>query len=236
MQFSKLYAPSLKELFVQELQGKILSGELEIGTRLPSERELAEQLQVSRAVVNGGMVELARQGFLEVRPRQGTYIADYRRNGNIDTLVAIMNYNGGILRKGEIRSILELRMGLEHITARRAIEFASDADIASLKQYLDALRTEPMPTPKQAAEIAFDFHHEMTLIGGNHMLPLIYSSFKKPVVSLWERFCQHYGVDMLYHNMNQLYDTIRRRDQVAADAWIDEYLNKSIRGSLQIYE
>ncbi len=236
MQFSKLYAPSLKELFVQELQGKILSGELEIGTRLPSERELAEQLQVSRAVVNGGMVELARQGFLEVRPRQGTYVADYRRNGNIDTLIAIMNYNGGILRKGEIRSILELRMGLEHIAARRAIEFASDEDIFSLKQHVDTLAREPMPTPIQAAEVAFQFHHELAIIGGNHILPLIYSSFKKPVISLWQRFCQHYGVEMLHLNMSHLWDTLRRRDQAAADAWIDEYLNKSIRGNLQIYE
>ena len=72
MQFSKLYAPSLKDLFVAQLQEKILSGELAVGTRLPSEREIAEQMQVSRAVVNNGMAQLSRQGFLEVRPRQGT--------------------------------------------------------------------------------------------------------------------------------------------------------------------
>ena len=35
------------------------------------ERELARQMQVSRAVVNGGLAELAAQGFVEIRPRQG---------------------------------------------------------------------------------------------------------------------------------------------------------------------
>ena len=38
-------------------------------------------MQVSRAVVNGGLAELAQQGFLEVRPRQGTSWRDYRRKG-----------------------------------------------------------------------------------------------------------------------------------------------------------
>ena len=60
MEFAKLSAPSLKDLFVQQLQGMILSDELPMGTQLPPERELAQQMQVSRAVVNGG---LAAQKF-----------------------------------------------------------------------------------------------------------------------------------------------------------------------------
>ena len=72
MEFERLYAPSLKELFVQQLQDRILSGDLPMGTKLPPERELCQQMRVSRAVVNSGVTELARQGFLEIRPRQGT--------------------------------------------------------------------------------------------------------------------------------------------------------------------
>ena len=51
MEFKKLNAPSLKELFVNELQNMILSGKLEIGSKLPPERELAESMKVSRAVI-----------------------------------------------------------------------------------------------------------------------------------------------------------------------------------------
>ena len=126
MEFAKLSAPSLKDLFVQQLQGMILSDELPMGTQLPPERELAQQMQVSRAVVNGGLAELAQQGFLEVRPRQGTFVADYRRKGNLSTLIAIMEYQGGVLGKDEIRSILEVRRALEHLAAQRAIRYASD--------------------------------------------------------------------------------------------------------------
>lgn len=234
MEFERLYAPSLKELFIQQLQGRILSGELPMGERLPSERELCEQMRVSRAVVNGGITELARQGFLEVRPRQGTYVADYRRNGNMDTLLALLRYNGGVLGKEEIRSILEVRQGLEHMTVSRAIDYATDEGLAQLGRYLDALAAGP--SPSQAAEIAFAFQHEMTILGGNQILPLIYSSFKVPCTALWIRFCRKYGVSALYNNMEKLYRAILCRDKKGAAAWIDEYLGESISGSRQIYE
>ena len=58
MEFSKITAPSLKDLFVQQLEEKILSGELPVGSKIPPERELAEKMRVSRAVVNGGINEL----------------------------------------------------------------------------------------------------------------------------------------------------------------------------------
>ena len=94
--FQKLTAPTLKQLFVQELEGMILSGELAIGQKLPSERELAQKMQISRSVVNDGIAEMARRGFLEISPRQGTVVADFHRNGTLDILVSIMSYNGKV--------------------------------------------------------------------------------------------------------------------------------------------
>ena len=61
----------------------ILSGRLMVGEKLPPERELAESMQVSRAVVNSGITELARKGFLIIKPRVGTFVADYRRQDDM---------------------------------------------------------------------------------------------------------------------------------------------------------
>ena len=105
MEFQKISSPSLRELFVEQVQHMILSGKLKIGEKLPPERQLAEMMQVSRAVVNGGISDLEKMGFLVVKPRSGTYVADYRRKGTIETLLSIMKYNGGTLRNDEIRSI-----------------------------------------------------------------------------------------------------------------------------------
>lgn len=234
MEFEQLYAPSLKELFIQKLQGMILSGELSMGQKLPSERELCQQMGVSRAVVNGGISELARQGFLEVLPRQGTIVADYRRNGNMETLMAVMDYNGGMLGKEEIRSILEVRWGLEQMTLHRVIDNATNAELENLGRFVDALGEHP--TPAQAAEIAFRFHHEMTLVGGNHILPLIYTSFKVPCIALWVRFCKKYSVEALHSNVEELYRHLLNRDKEGARNWSNLYLAEAIRGSQQIYD
>ena len=236
MEFERLYAPSLKELFIQQLQGRILSGDLPQGTRLPPERELGEQMHVSRAVVNSGIAELARQGFLEVRPRQGTYVADYRRNGNMDTLLAIMHYNGGVLGREEIRSILEVRWGLERMAVARAIENAPDEALEALGAYVNQLGALPPPSPAQAAELAFQFHHEMTLTGGNTILPLIYLSFKVPCIALWARFCHKFGVSTLHRNVQELYRHILNRDRAGAERWVDAYLGQAVSGDQQIYE
>ena len=162
MEFEKLSAPSLKDLFVKQIQGMILSGELAQGTALPPERELARQMQVSRAVVNGGLAELAAQGFVEIRPRQGTFVADYRRNGNLSTLIAIMEYNGGTLGREEIRSILEVRRALEQLAVGLILRNATDEDIERLGDLVAHIAGAQ--TPQQAAERAFEFQHELALI------------------------------------------------------------------------
>ena len=234
MEFEKLVSPSLKDLFITHIEAMILSGELPVGQQLPPERQLAQSMGVSRAVVNSGVAELERRGFLEVRPRVGIFVTDYRRAGTLDTLKSIMTYNRGRLRNEEIRSILEVRWGLEQMTLHRVIDNASDEQLEMLGTFVD--RLDENPTPAQAAEIAFRFHHEMTLMGGNHILPLIYTSFKVPCISLWIRFCKKYGVAALHSNVEELYRHLLNRDKEGARRWSNVYLAEAINGTQQIYE
>ena len=55
MEFEKLVSPSLKDLFINHIEAMILSGELQVGQQLPPERQLAQSMGVSRAVVNSGI-------------------------------------------------------------------------------------------------------------------------------------------------------------------------------------
>lgn len=233
MEFSKLNAPSLKELFIQELETMILSGRLMVGEKLPPERELAESMQVSRAVVNSGITELARKGFLIIKPRVGTFVADYRRDVTMDTLMSIMNYNGGILREAEVRSILELRIALDSLAIQLWLPEAKDEEIHLLRSYVEALKTAK--TTSEAAEFAFRFQHELAFLSGNTLIPLIFTSFKVPVISLWERFCRMYGIEQLYSNSDTLCNYFEARDVDKATEWISSFLNESIDGKYTIY-
>ena len=94
MGFQQIQAPTLRELFVDQVIGMIFSGELRVGDRLPSERELSEQMHISRSMVHTGLEDLERMGFVRMEPRRGNYIEDYARHGNFETLMALGKYGG----------------------------------------------------------------------------------------------------------------------------------------------
>lgn len=235
MEFKKLNAPTLKELFVSELETRILSGQLKEGEKLPSERELAERMQVSRAVVNAGIAELARKGFLIVKPRSGVTVADYRREGTVETLLSIMKYNGGQLGRTEVKSILEFKLIVDKLAVELTVDKIGEADLNRLAEKLLSLE-EQVDVPKMVADAAFDFYHEIAMISGNTLLPLIYRSFRVPVIHLWTRFVIKYGSATVVSNASAIYRALEARDRAAAVQAVENAVSASILGSHEIYE
>lgn len=233
MEFEKLISPSLKELFISNIEAKILSGELPVGQQLPPERQLAQSMGVSRAVVNSGIVELENRGFLDVRPRVGTFVADYRRTGTMETLKSIMTYNRGRLRNEEIRSILEVRDALDKLAVADIIPHVTELDNMLLLEKVEAIRQAR--DSRQAAEAAFAFQHELAMLSGNTLLPLIFRSFYSSVLVLWERFCALHGIDTLYQTSCRLCGHVRDKDIPGAVAWIDYCTRETVSGSRRIY-
>ncbi len=233
MDFQKITSPSLRDLFVEQLEHLILSGKLKIGEKLPSERQLAEAMQVSRSVVNSGLAELERKGFLIVKPRVGTVVADYSKEGTIETLLSIMKYNGGKIRNEEIRSILEVRIALDTLAIGLCIEHITDEDIQLLLEKIEGIRNASSITA--AAQAAFEFQHLLGILSGNSLIPLIFQSFRTPVITLWERFCTLYGIPALHQNNYKLWSFIRDRNTAGAISWINRSVNESISGSRPIY-
>lgn len=235
MDFVKLKAPTLKELFVREIETMILSGKLKIGEKLPPERVLAEKMQVSRAVVNSGIAELARKGFLKVKARSGVFVIDYRRYGTVDTLLSIMNYNGGHLRKDEIRSILEMKMIVDKLAVELSVDRHTEENIASLEHFLDNMKIQNNNID-QAADATFAFYHELAMISQNTLLPLIYRSFKVPVTHLWIRFIKKYGNEAVYNSARKIFEAVKNHDKEGAVAYVEKAISASIAGSKEIYE
>ena len=91
----------------------ILSGELKTGEQLPTERELSENMKVSRAVVNGGLNQLANMGFIRIAPGKGAFVNDYVAEGDIHVLTAIMEYNGWKFTPEYLEPMLQIRKSIE---------------------------------------------------------------------------------------------------------------------------
>ena len=69
MKFKKINTLSIKDMFLAQIEEMILSGELKPGDKLPTEREIADAMSISKTIVHEGIRELARMGFLDVISR-----------------------------------------------------------------------------------------------------------------------------------------------------------------------
>lgn len=234
MKFEKITAPSQRELFIRKMQEMIISGQLKIGERLPAERDLAESMGVSRTIVNTGIAVLETQGFLEVVPRQGIFVADYQRMASVDTLNAIMHLKGDVLSDNDIRSILEIRRALERLTMKNAIGHVNEEQLQELRDIVEKIRESQ--TPAEATEYAFEFQRRLTQMGGNQMLALIIVSFRIPCKAMWIRFCRIYGIETLYQHTLKSWEYLKAGDYNAAIGWIETFSKDAISGAFTLYE
>ncbi len=234
MAFDKLSVPSVKERFVQAIEDKILSGELKVGEKLPPARELCELMGVSLTIVNSGMSELAAKGFIEIKPRHGTYVADYRTNGTPEALLSVMRYRGGKLNKHDIRSFCETRIALDPFVAQLVIERATDDEIRTLLPFLDDMHRERDIDSFCTAVLGF--FKRMYMLSDNTIFTLLYNSTVQPQKGMYAMFVKKNGIDIVVEYTQQIYEYLLARDVEGAKNCLINALTMPISNSTSIIE
>ncbi len=172
----------LKKTFVHQMQQKIFSGELQIGQKLPPERELAAQLGVSRSLVNTGILELESQGFVRIIPRQGSIVADYKKNGTLQVLVALMNCDSPRIDYPLFCNMVDLRILIECESARLACVHATIEDIDTLSLLIRCVGV--CTDPQDAVDSLVRFHYLIAQLSGNAVYAMTFKSFEAVVTRL----------------------------------------------------
>jgi len=213
MQFGVIVAPTIKELFVEKIVGMILSGKLMVGDRLPPERELADEMKVSKTIVHSGLKELERMGFIRVNARQGTFVANYAENGTSETLAAIMKFNGGKLDHRNVASLLELRLAVEGQAVRRFAEDHTEEDIEFLQKVVDSIKEwaakQGYIDRHELAIKIFEFHHSLCVRSKNPILPLVLNAFKEVSVFFWETSISLYGLEKSLEHLDNFMNFLK---------------------------
>jgi GntR family transcriptional regulator, transcriptional repressor for pyruvate dehydrogenase complex len=126
--------PRLYEQVMTQLREHVEAAGLKAGDRLPSERELAERLQVSRASVKQAIVVLEVQGLVEIRHGGGMFLrTDNPTPEPVSTLVE---------RRRRLPDVLEAREALETKLAELAAHRRTDADLREIDAALEEMRTQ----------------------------------------------------------------------------------------------
>src|ERR1700739_1196393 len=100
---------SVPEEVFEQIATNVLSGEMQPGEALPSERRLAEVFGVSRPAVREALKRLSAASLVEVRQGGVTTVRDFRRHAGLDLLPRLL-FQGGALDVAVFRSVLEARL------------------------------------------------------------------------------------------------------------------------------
>ncbi|HEX4038266.1 MAG TPA: FadR/GntR family transcriptional regulator [Acidobacteriaceae bacterium] len=119
----------LVEQAIEYIRNAIEKHDLHPGDRLPAERELAQQLKISRATLRSAIGSLAAMGVLRIRHGVGTFVADGPpeiAQGSFDLLRALHGFQSW--------QMFEARTILERSLAALAAERGQESDFAALSE------------------------------------------------------------------------------------------------------
>ncbi|MDR2071378.1 MAG: GntR family transcriptional regulator [Treponema sp.] len=222
MEFNHLVSPSLKELFIKEITDSILSGKMAIGERLPNERELAKKMGVSRAVINGGMAELARWGFVKIVPRKGAFVANYKLRGKIETLEVLLKYSGGHFDPPTLDSIYEVRLCVERHITELAAKRRTEQDIISLRNQIEIL--SGLEDLEALSVATHEFYHLLSIASGNIIYPLNIEAYKVIYIPLMIAVYKRVPKQERIARFIKLADLIEQKDAAQALDCITEII------------
>uniref|UniRef100_A0AAU2VXR3 FadR family transcriptional regulator n=1 Tax=Streptomyces sp. NBC_00008 TaxID=2903610 RepID=A0AAU2VXR3_9ACTN len=149
---------ALADQVIAQLRNQITSGEWPVGSRIPTEPELVEQLGVARNTVREAVRALAHNGLLDIRQGSGTYVSA------TSELAGVMHRR---FASADPRHVAELRSTLESSAARLAAARRTERD---LKQ-LDALmrrREETWAAGDAEAFVAADATLHLAVVAAAH--------------------------------------------------------------------
>lgn len=207
----------------EEIAKKVLeminTGMLKPGDKLPSERDLMDQLRVSRSSIREALRSLSLMGLLETRPGDGTYVGDHL----VGFLAGQLEWSQ-LLSKRDIVELLEVRDPLEIQAAGLAAQRSTPATIATLREAVAAYRN-----PNASVEARFDadmlLHNTIAAMSGNrlliYLLSVIRESLREYVLENRMRFSIRTSAG---DDHQRLVEAIQAGDELRARAVMAQHL------------
>lgn len=228
MTFGPIKPKKVAEAVVDQMRARLEHGSLAPGDRLPSERELAEQMRVSRPVVREATNMLVGQGLLEIRPRRGVFVRAAATPGLGDPLA---NLIGDSVER--LIELLEVRRTLETQTAALAAEFATPRDIEDLSAIMEEFERVHRERGSGAGTDA-RFHGRIARAAGNTVLMHLMATLHRALTRCSQKVASGFKASDLYRETilrqhRAIFEAICGHDPEAARARMQEHLDYVVR-------
>ena len=225
MPFQKIEAEKLSNSVVKQIELLILRGILRPGERLPSERDLADKMGVSRPSLREAIAELQERGLLEAKAGAGIFVANVLGSGFSRSLIELFASHDEA-----VFDYISFRRDLEGLAAERAARLGSDTDLEVMDTIFRKMEAaHSKRNPAEEAQLDAEFHLSIIEASHNvimlHMMRAMFEMLREGV--FYNRsvmFKQRTTRDVLLEQHRAIRDALLARDGQAAREAVTTHL------------
>jgi GntR family transcriptional regulator, transcriptional repressor for pyruvate dehydrogenase complex len=204
---SKVYEEVAKQI------ERLILTKLQPGDKLPSERELAEMLAVSRSSIRDAIRSLELLGMVEPRQGAGTVVREISADSVVNPLATLLTR-----QRQSVTELLDFRKMLEPPLAARAATHASAEEVAEMEEILrrqeEKLRGGEVPVEEDT-----EFHYSIAMAAENSVVLKVLDVLMDLLRETRERSLQVEGrPQKSLAGHRRILSAIKRRDAAAAEA------------------
>ncbi|ARC84294.1 bacterial regulatory s, gntR family protein [Clostridium argentinense CDC 2741] len=233
--FSPIKNTRVYEKVIEQIKEMIVKGTFKKGDKLPSEREMAESLQISRTSIREALRELEIMGLIESRQGEGNFIKNSFENNLLEPLSTIF-----LLKESNPDEILELRNIIERGSVALAAERITDAELTEMELLLeDSLKSD---FKDKLVDMDINFHYKIAQASKNFLILSILNAIsflieafikdiRKNVITKEE------NINMLIQQHRDILSALKAHDPIAAEkAMLDhlQYVNSQMKKEIEI--
>ena len=215
----------LADEVAERLQARILSGSLAPGDRLPSERELAQELQVNRSSVREALKKLEQLRLIDIQQGSGIRVRQLEE-ASFD-LVRNVLFQGGKLDRAWLADLLELREALLPVIVRMALERSTQTQRDHAAELLQTSVASAL-SDEDYAKVALEAQNELARMTGNRVMIMLANSVGQFMRNPFAAFLRDTVV-----RERERFDSATRRLAVAIQAGDAETADRAVRELLR---
>ena len=205
---------------IATIRERIEAGVYPVGSLLPAQRQLSEELQISRASLREALSTLEALGLLMIRPGKGVYVENAQ---------ATAAQSWRFAEQSSLPDTYQMRYALEGFIARMAALAVSEADLVWFEDNITAMQTAlACDELDEAARLDYDFHMRIVNIAGNAAIESILSS-SADIMKESQRmpFYRRELVLSTYIEHRVILEALKARDSVAAGQAIETHISNA---------
>jgi len=223
----------------RELAGKLTRGILEgiypSGSRLPTERELAESFGSTRTTVREALKRLEALGLVRILQGSGIYVEDFQLTSGIELFDVLLTTEDGSVNLKFLRDVLEFRGHMVRIIVRLAAIRRTPEELAAIREMVHKRRQRPGDI-ERLDELNLGLFRAIAEAAHNQVYRLVFNTMGRIYVKLRGLYdTPLLGFDQTQALFERLLEAFEQQDDAMAELLVIRYMD-ALRKTLGIEE